>query len=38
VRGVGSVPKFFLVGILIFVLLRCPCKIAKPYDNPFCEN
>jgi hypothetical protein len=32
-------PRFFLgVGILIFLLLRSPYKIAKPYDNPFCEN
>jgi hypothetical protein len=28
----------FGVGILIFVLLRSPCKIAKPYDNPFWGN
>jgi hypothetical protein len=39
VRGVGGVPEFlFLVGILIFFLLRSPCKIAKSYDNPFREN
>jgi hypothetical protein len=29
---------FLLVGILIFLLLRSPCKIAKPYDNPSWEN
>ena len=25
----------FLIGILIFLLLRSPCKISEPYDNPF---
>jgi hypothetical protein len=29
---------FWGVGILIFLLLRSPCKIAKPNDNPFWEN
>ena len=24
-----------LIGILIFMLLRSPCKNLKPYDNPF---
>jgi hypothetical protein len=28
----------FTVGILIFLLLRSPCKISKPYDDPFWEN
>jgi hypothetical protein len=36
--GRGGLPNFFLVGILIFLLLRSPCKISKPYDNPFWEN
>ena len=36
--GMGGPPNFFLVGILIFLLLRSPCKISKPYDNPFWEN
>jgi hypothetical protein len=36
VRGVGGVPEFF--GILIFLLLRSPCKISKPCDNSFWEN
>ena len=32
--GVG--PRIiFLIGILIFLLLRSPCKISQPYDNPF---
>jgi hypothetical protein len=32
-------PHIFLwVGILIFLLLRSPFKIEKPYDNPFWEN
>jgi hypothetical protein len=30
--GAGGVPEFFLFGILIFFLLRSPCKITKPYD------
>jgi hypothetical protein len=38
VRGVGGSPNLFGVGILIFLLLRSPCKITKPYDNPFWEN
>ena len=29
---------FFLVGILIFLLVRCPRKISEPYDNPFWEK
>jgi hypothetical protein len=34
--GEGGVPKFFfLIGILIFMLLRSPCKELKTYDNPF---
>jgi hypothetical protein len=33
------VPRIFWgVGILTFLLLRSPCKIAKPYDNLFWEN
>jgi hypothetical protein len=37
--GGGGVPEFVcFVGILILLLLRSPCKIAKPYDNPFFEN
>ena len=27
----------YLSGILIFVLLRSPCKICQPYDKPFRE-
>jgi hypothetical protein len=33
--GGWGVPKFFFIGILIFMLLRSPCKNLKPYDNPF---
>ena len=25
---------FLLIGIPIFVLLRIPCKVSEPYDNP----
>ena len=25
-------------GILIFLLLRSPCKISEPYDNPLWDN
>ena len=34
--GVGGVPEFFFfIGILLFLLLRSPCKNLEPYDNPF---
>jgi hypothetical protein len=36
--GVRGVPDFFLVGIIISLLLRSPCKITKSYDSPFWEN
>jgi hypothetical protein len=37
--GCRGGPRIFVgVGILIFVLLRSPCKIAKPYNSPFWEN
>ena len=36
-KGKG-VPTFFFNGILIFLLVRSPCKISKPYDNPFWEK
>ena len=32
------VPQHLVVGIQTSLLLRSPCKIAKPYDNPFWEN
>ena len=28
-------PRFFFIGILIFLLVRSLCKNLKPYDNPF---
>jgi hypothetical protein len=35
-RGVGGVPEIiFFIEILLFLLLRSPCKKLKPYDNPF---
>ena len=33
--GRGGPRLFFLIGILIFLLVRSPCKNLKPYDNPF---
>ena len=33
--GRGGPRLFFLIGILIFILLRSPCKNLKPYDKPF---
>ena len=37
-RGRGVPKILFWVGILIVLLLRSPCKIAKPYNNHFWEN
>ena len=38
VWGIGVVPNnFFFIGILIFLLLRSPCKIWEPYDNSLLE-
>ena len=37
-QGVGGSPNFFVVGILLFLLLRSLCQISKPYDNPFWEK
>ena len=34
----GGGPHFFLVGILIFLLVRRPRNILEPYDNPFWEK
>ena len=33
-QGVGGVPDFVWIGILIFVLLRSLCKIVEPYSSP----
>ena len=33
--GRGGPRIMFLIGILIFLLLRSPRKISEPYDNPF---
>jgi hypothetical protein len=35
--GRGGPRLFFLIGILIFLLLRSPCKIWEPYDNSLSE-
>ena len=34
--GRGGPQNDFFIGILLFLLLRSPCKNVKPYDNPFC--
>jgi hypothetical protein len=28
-------PRIIFFGILLFLLLRSPCKYLEPYDNPF---
>merc|ERR1711940_420870 len=35
--GRGGPRNLFSIGILIFLLLRSPCKIWKSYDNSFLE-
>ena len=32
-RGWGS--EFYFFHIILFLLVRSPCKNLKPYDNPF---
>ena len=34
-QGQGAGSKFVLPEFL-FLLVRSPCKISEPYDNPFC--
>jgi hypothetical protein len=34
-RGLGGSLILFWIGILIFLLVRSPCIISKPDDNPF---
>merc|ERR1712074_47338 len=35
-RGLGGGPQnLIFIGILLFLLLRNPCKNLKSYDNPF---
>jgi hypothetical protein len=33
--GLQNGQKKIFIGILIFLLLRSPCKNLEPYDNPF---
>jgi hypothetical protein len=33
-KVLGS-PDYFLIKIILFLLLRSPCTISEPYDNPF---
>jgi hypothetical protein len=33
--GKGGPQNNFFIGILLFLLLRSPCKNLEPYDNPF---
>ncbi len=35
--GGGGPRNLFSIGILIFLLLRSPCKVWKSYDNSFLE-
>ena len=35
--GGGGPRIIFLVGILLFLLVRSPCKISEPYDNSLLE-
>merc|ERR1712148_129881 len=38
-RGLGGGPQNLIFsGILLFLLLRNPCKNLKSYDNPFWKN
>ena len=34
-RGEGGSPIFFLIGILLFVIVRSLSKMLEPYNNPF---
>ena len=34
--GRGGPRIYFFIGILLFLLLRSPCKNLKPYDNSLC--
>jgi hypothetical protein len=34
----GGLQIFLFNGILIFLLLRSPCKISESYDNPLCAK
>ena len=36
-HGVGG-SRFFFIGILIFRLIRSPCKISEQYDNLFWQK
>ena len=36
--GGGGPRNFIFSGILLFLLLRNPCKNLKSYDNPFWKN
>jgi hypothetical protein len=36
--GRGSFLKYFLGGILLYLLLRSACKIPEPYNKPFWEK
>ena len=33
----GGLPDDFLIGILIFLVVKSPYKISEPYNNPFCD-
>ena len=37
-RGVGGPRNLILIGVLLFLLLRSPCKNFISYDNPFATH
>ena len=36
--AVRGSPCFFVIAIIILLLVRSPCKISEPYDNPISVN
>ena len=36
--GAGGSPNNLFTQVLVFLWLKTPCKISKPYDNSFWEK